>query len=226
MPRISGRPATDFRTRRTKSVIPHPRIGFFGVIDERLDRDLVAEVARQRPDWQLILVGPVVKIDPESLPRAPNIHYLGGKKYDDLPRYIANWDAAMMPFARNEATRFISPTKTPEYLAAGKTAGLDPDHRCRARLGAPRSGADCRDAGPIRQRSRIRPVAFGSRTRLASGRRSRTRADFVGSDLGANDRTDRDTLRRRETGATAVAPYSAVPVKEPAVQSENGDARV
>ena len=97
-----------------------PRIGFFGVIDERLDRDLVAEVARQRPDWQLILVGPVVKIDPESLPRAPNIHYLGGKKYDDLPRYIANWDAAMMPFARNEATRFISPTKTPEYLAAGR----------------------------------------------------------------------------------------------------------
>jgi UDP-galactopyranose mutase len=100
--------------------IPHPRLGFFGVIDERLDRDLVANVARQRPDWQLILVGPAVKIDPEDLPQAPNIHYLGRKAYAELPAYISSWDVAIMPFARNEATRFISPTKTPEYLAAGK----------------------------------------------------------------------------------------------------------
>ncbi len=100
--------------------IPHPRLGFFGVIDERLDRELVGSVARLRPDWQLVLVGPVVKIDPASLPRVPNIHYLGGKPYDALPSYISNWDAAMIPFARNAATRFISPTKTPEYLASGK----------------------------------------------------------------------------------------------------------
>jgi UDP-galactopyranose mutase len=97
-----------------------PRLGFFGVIDERLDRELVASLARLRPGWQLILVGPVAKIDPASLPRADNIHYLGGKPYRDLPAYVANWDAAMMPFARNAATRFISPTKTPEYLAGGK----------------------------------------------------------------------------------------------------------
>jgi UDP-galactopyranose mutase len=100
--------------------IPHPRIGFFGAIDERLDSDLLAAVARLRPDWQLILVGPVIKIDPANLPQAPNLHYLGGRKYEKLPAYIANWDAAMMPFASNQATRFISPTKTPEYLAAGK----------------------------------------------------------------------------------------------------------
>jgi glycosyltransferase involved in cell wall biosynthesis len=100
--------------------IPHPRLGFFGVIDERLDRDLVAAVARLRPDWQLIVIGPVVKLKPELLPQAPNLHYLGRKTYDELPVYIASWDVAMMPFARNEATRFISPTKTPEYLAAGK----------------------------------------------------------------------------------------------------------
>jgi UDP-galactopyranose mutase len=99
---------------------PWPRLGFFGVIDERLDRDLVATVAQTRPDWQLIFVGPVVKIDPETLPQLPNIQYLGRKNYADLPRYIAHWDAAIMPFALNEATRFISPTKTPEYLAAGK----------------------------------------------------------------------------------------------------------
>jgi UDP-galactopyranose mutase len=110
-------PKTDPADQRD---IPHPRFGFFGVIDERLDRDLVAELARKRPEWQLILIGPVVKIDPESLPRAPNIHYLGRKPYDDLPLYIAGWDAALMPFARTAATRFISPTKTPEYLAAGK----------------------------------------------------------------------------------------------------------
>ena len=100
--------------------IPHPRLGFFGVIDERMDIELLDRVARARPDWQLIMLGPVVKIDPADLPRRPNIHYLGGKNYKDLPSYIAGWDVALMPFARNESTRFISPTKTPEYLAAGK----------------------------------------------------------------------------------------------------------
>jgi UDP-galactopyranose mutase len=100
--------------------IPGPRIGFFGVLDERLDCELLAETATRTPGWQYILIGPVAKIDPSTLPRRPNLHYLGPKAYADLPRYIAGWDVAMMPFARNEATRFISPTKTPEYLAAGK----------------------------------------------------------------------------------------------------------
>jgi len=103
-----------------QKALGHPRLGFFGVIDERLDCELIAAVARLRPDWQLILVGPVVKIDPAILPRAPNIHYLGAKSYEELPAYIANWDVAVMPFALNAATRFISPTKTPEYLAGGK----------------------------------------------------------------------------------------------------------
>ena len=100
--------------------IPHPRMGFFGVIDERLDIDLVAGVADLRPDWQIVMIGPVVKIDPADLPQRPNIHYLGGKRYEELPEYVAGWDVAIMPFARNESTRFISPTKTPEYLAAGR----------------------------------------------------------------------------------------------------------
>jgi UDP-galactopyranose mutase len=99
--------------------IGRPRLGFFGVVDERMDRDLLALVADTRPDWQIIIVGPVVKIDPVSLPRRRNIHYLGPKPYEDLPRYIAGWDVAVMPFAMNEATRFISPTKTLEYLASG-----------------------------------------------------------------------------------------------------------
>jgi glycosyltransferase involved in cell wall biosynthesis len=99
--------------------IPHPRIGYFGVIDERMDYALLRGVADARPEWQLVLVGPTAKIDPATLPKAANIHYLGAKTYDQLPDYIGGWDVAMLPFARNEATRFISPTKTPEYLAAG-----------------------------------------------------------------------------------------------------------
>jgi UDP-galactopyranose mutase len=100
--------------------LPGPRIGFFGVIDERTDLELLADVARRRPDWSLVMVGPVVKIDPASLPRLPNIQYLGQKTYAELPSYLAGWDVAMMPFAMNDATRFISPTKTLEYLAGGK----------------------------------------------------------------------------------------------------------
>lgn len=100
--------------------IPHPRLGFFGVIDERFDRELLDQVAQQRPDWQFVMIGPVVKIDPESLPKHANVHYLGAKKYDELPAYLSGWDIALLLFARNESTRFISPTKTPEYLAAGK----------------------------------------------------------------------------------------------------------
>jgi len=100
--------------------IPHPRIGFFGVLDERLDRNLLREAAELRPDWHFVLLGPVVKIREEDLPRAQNIHYLGQKRYDQLPVYLANWDVAMLPFAINQSTQFISPTKTLEYLAAGK----------------------------------------------------------------------------------------------------------
>lgn len=100
--------------------IPHPRLGFFGVVDERFDVELLDEVSRRRPDWQFVIIGPVVKIDPAILPKRENIHYLGGKTYQELPAYIAGWDVALLLFAQNESTRFISPTKTPEYLAAGK----------------------------------------------------------------------------------------------------------
>jgi UDP-galactopyranose mutase len=99
--------------------IPRPRIGFFGVVDERMDLDLVRALAERRPEWRFVMIGPVVKIGPETLPRLPNLHWLGGKSYAELPAYLAGWDAGFMPFALNESTRFISPTKTPEFLAAG-----------------------------------------------------------------------------------------------------------
>ena len=99
--------------------LPAPRLGFAGVIDERIDLALLAEAARARPDWSFVMIGPVVKIAETDLPQTPNIHWLGQKDYVDLPDYMGGWDVALMPFALNEATRFISPTKTPEYLAAG-----------------------------------------------------------------------------------------------------------
>jgi UDP-galactopyranose mutase len=100
--------------------LPRPRLGFYGVIDERFDTELLGKVAEMRPDWSFVMVGPVVKIAPEDLPRRPNIHYLGGKTYAELPAYLSGWNFALMPFAMNESTQFISPTKTPEYLAGGK----------------------------------------------------------------------------------------------------------
>ena len=100
--------------------LPGPRIGFFGVVDERMDMRLLGHAADLRPDWSFVMLGPVVKIDEAAdLVRRPNVHWLGGKSYFDLPPYLAHWDAGFMPFALNEATRFISPTKTPEFLAAG-----------------------------------------------------------------------------------------------------------
>jgi glycosyltransferase involved in cell wall biosynthesis len=96
-----------------------PKMGFYGVIDERFDINLIGSIATAKPEWQIILIGPVVKIDPATLPRNKNIHYLGPKTYQELPAYLSGWDVALIPFLMNESTRFISPTKTPEYLAAG-----------------------------------------------------------------------------------------------------------
>lgn len=109
-------------------LIDQPRIGFSGVIDERFDRELLAELARRRPEWQFVMLGPVVKIDPKTLPQSPNVHYLGLKEYKQLPAYFSNWDVAILPFALNESTRFISPTKTPEYLSAGLPVVSTPIH--------------------------------------------------------------------------------------------------
>lgn len=100
--------------------LPRPRLGFYGVIDERMDLELIAAAAEARPDWQFVFIGPVVKISDADLPRSANIAWLGSKDYAELPSYLAGWDVALMPFAINDATRFISPTKTPEYLAAGR----------------------------------------------------------------------------------------------------------
>ena len=100
--------------------LPKPRLGYCGVIDERIDIDLIAGIAAARPDWQIVMVGPTAKIDPATLPRHENIHWLGQQSYADLPAFINGWDVCLLPFALNDATRFISPTKTLEYMACGK----------------------------------------------------------------------------------------------------------
>lgn len=100
--------------------IPQPRLGYFGVLDERIDWPLIAAIAERQPDWHWVLVGPAVKVERSELPTAPNIHYLGQQAYHDLPAFLKSFDLATMPFALNAATRFISPTKTLEYLAGGK----------------------------------------------------------------------------------------------------------
>lgn len=111
-----------------QAAIPRPRLGYFGVIDERLDQELVVGIATLRPEWQIIMLGPYAKLDPARLPRRDNLHWLGGKSYALLPSYLAGWDIGLMPFALNDATRFISPTKTPEFLAAGIPVVSTPVH--------------------------------------------------------------------------------------------------
>jgi UDP-galactopyranose mutase len=103
-----------------QAALGRPCFGFYGVVDERMDFGLLTALADAHPDWAIAIVGPVAKIDPAELPRRANLHYLGGRDYGELPNYLAGWDVALMPFAINEATRFISPTKTPEYLAGGR----------------------------------------------------------------------------------------------------------
>ncbi|WP_244635583.1 glycosyltransferase [Chthonobacter albigriseus] len=155
--------------------IGRPRIGFFGVVDERMDIDLVGAVAAARPDWQFVFLGPVVKIDPADLPRAANIHWLGSKRYDDLPAYLGHWDVGFMPFAMNEATRYISPTKTPEFLAAGLPVVSTPIRDVVAPYG---------DRGLV-EIAATAEEAVGALERMLAGPKAdwRTRVDSVLSDM-------------------------------------------
>ena len=148
--------------------LPHPRVGFFGVIDERMDLDLLEGLAAARPEWSLVMVGPVVKIDPAGLPRRPSIVYLGSKRYEELPAYIAHWDVALLPFARNAATRFISPTKVLEYMAAGRpivSTSIRDVVEPYGRLGLARIADTVQEtanavAAALRERARPRAAAF------------------------------------------------------------------
>lgn len=113
-------------SHKDQAHVARPRLGFYGVIDERFDTGLVREMAAAHPEWQIVLVGPVVKIDPAELPRAENVHYMGQRGYQELPQFLAGWDVCLLPFAMNESTKFISPTKVLEYMAAEKPSVSTP----------------------------------------------------------------------------------------------------
>jgi glycosyltransferase involved in cell wall biosynthesis len=114
------------KARSAETVIPTdvaqlggPKLGFFGVVDERMDYDLVAAVADAHPEWQVVIIGPATKVDPAHFPQRANLHWLGGRDYGQLPAYVKSFDVCLMPFAINEATEFINPTKALEYMATG-----------------------------------------------------------------------------------------------------------
>jgi glycosyltransferase involved in cell wall biosynthesis len=112
--------SSDLELPRELAALHKPVVGYYGVIDERIDYDLLREIARELPEAELVMVGPVVKVDPAELPRAENIHWLGQRQYSELPAHVKGFDVCLMPFALNEATEYINPTKTLEYMAAGK----------------------------------------------------------------------------------------------------------
>ncbi len=129
-----------------QGALSHPRLGFFGVIDERLDLDLIGAIASAHPEWQIVMVGPVVKIDPGMLPSMHNIHWLGMQTYELLPHLLAGWDICLVPFARNASTRFISPTKTLEYMAGEKPVVSTAIHDVKALYGQAVEIAETSDA--------------------------------------------------------------------------------
>ncbi|WP_280156218.1 glycosyltransferase [Piscinibacter sp. XHJ-5] len=123
------------KAEQVQGRIPGPRLGFFGVIDERVDMQLLERIADAQPDWQLVMVGPVARLDPAALPQRRNIHWLGPQPYQLLPQLVADWDVCLLPYALNDATRFISPTKTLEYMAAEKPIVSTPLHDVVAMYG-------------------------------------------------------------------------------------------
>ncbi|MDQ3623162.1 MAG: glycosyltransferase [Verrucomicrobiota bacterium] len=100
--------------------LPQPALGYFGVVDERLDYELIAALADAHPEWSIVIIGPTAKVDPAGFPRRANLHWLGGRDYNQLPSYVKGLDVCLMPFALNEATEFINPTKALEYMATGR----------------------------------------------------------------------------------------------------------
>jgi glycosyltransferase involved in cell wall biosynthesis len=106
-----------------RAALPQERrrvLGYFGVVDERMDYELIGRLADANPNWSVVMIGPVFKVDEAILPKRPNLHWLGKRSYSDLPAYCRGFDVCLMPFALNESTEFINPTKALEYMATGR----------------------------------------------------------------------------------------------------------
>ena len=178
------------------AALPRPVLGYYGVIDERLDLGLVAALAAADPSWSVVLVGPVAKLAPGDLPRAPNLHYLGPRPYAALPRLLRGFDACLMPFALNEATRHISPTKALEYLAAGKPVVSTPVPDVAA------SWADAVHLAPAAGFAEAVRAALAEPPATRAARAARSAAHVAGGSweriVGEMRRLIDDALARRE----------------------------
>lgn len=104
----------------TLAGLKKPVLGYFGVVDERLDYELIARLADANRDWSVAMIGPALKVEDMPLPQRPNLHWLGQQPYADLPAFCKGMDVCLMPFALNEATEYINPTKALEYMATGR----------------------------------------------------------------------------------------------------------
>jgi UDP-galactopyranose mutase len=207
--------------------MPHPRLGFFGVIDERLDLDLVAGIADLRPDWQIVMVGPVVKIDPATLPQRANIRWVGMQRYEALPHLLSYWDVCLLPFALNESTRFISPTKTLEYLAGGKPVVSTPIHDVVSLYGkVVRIGADAAEFVAAIEATLAEPAAVRARWRAASravvqGCTWNGTASVIASLLGSYTARTADKIMLDAAPAALASgretPMSVAPLREPKI---------
>ncbi len=181
--------------------IPHPRLGFYGVIDERFDTELVRRMAEAHPEWQIVLVGPVVKIDPAELPRAANVHYMGQRTYQELPQFLAGWDVCLLPFAMNESTKFISPTKVLEYMAAELPSVSTPITDVKVPYGNVVAIADTPEAYIA---ACERMLALGAEDKAALAQRMR--------EIVANTSWDKTAARMHELIGTTVPGNKAKPV--------------
>lgn len=181
--------------------IPHPRLGFYGVIDERFDTELVRRMAEAHPEWQIVLVGPVVKIDPAELPRAANVHYMGQRTYQELPQFLAGWDVCLLPFAMNESTKFISPTKVLEYMAAELPSVSTPITDVKVPYGDVVAIADTPEAYIA---ACERMLALGADDKAALAQRMR--------EIVANTSWDKTAARMHELIGTTVPGNKAKPV--------------
>ncbi len=181
--------------------IPHPRLGFYGVIDERFDTELVRRMAEAHPEWQIVLVGPVVKIDPAELPRAANVHYMGQRTYQELPQFLAGWDVCLLPFAMNESTKFISPTKVLEYMAAELPSVSTPITDVKVPYGDVVAIADTPEAYIA---ACERMLALGAEDKAALAQRMR--------EIVANTSWDKTAARMHELIGTTVPGNKAKPV--------------
>ncbi|MDP9173420.1 MAG: family 1 glycosylhydrolase [Planctomycetota bacterium] len=175
-----------------------PLLGWFGVVDERVDYGMVGEMARMRPDWSFAMVGPVVKVDPNLLPHSPNLFWLGQRDYQVLPNYCRAFDVCMMPFAINSATQYINPTKALEYFATGRpvisTPVLDVVRQYTGLVDVVKSAGEFVDAAEraMRNPDKDRLARATEKARQSSWEVTvKTMQDLIKSAISKNDRPSR-----------------------------------